>query len=107
MGVQYPGDTRHNATAMADSLRGKLILASPALQDPNFMRTVVLIAEHTDEGAMGLVLNRPALTTVAEAVPDLTWLTGEDELVYVGRAGAGTAGVGLRQVRPPEPARAP
>ena len=45
---------------MADSLRGKLILASPTLTDPNFERTVVLIAEHTEEGAMGLVLNRPA-----------------------------------------------
>ena len=57
---------------MADSLRGKLILASPVLKDPNFARTVVLIAEHTDEGAMGLVLNRPAESTVGEAVPDLS-----------------------------------
>ena len=58
----------HNA-GMAESLRGKLILASPVLRDPNFVRTVVLIAEHTDEGAMGLVLNRPADSTVGEAVP--------------------------------------
>ena len=43
-----------------ESLRGKLLIASPALVDPNFLRTVILIAEHTDEGAMGLVLNRPA-----------------------------------------------
>ena len=43
-----------------DSLRGKLILAGPMLKDPNFDRTVVLITEHTDEGAMGLVLNRPS-----------------------------------------------
>jgi putative transcriptional regulator len=102
MGVQYPGATRHNANAMADSLRGKLILASPALQDPNFMRTVVLIAEHTDEGAMGLVLNRPALTTVAEAVPDLTWLTGDDDLVYVGGPVAETAVIVLAEFDRPE-----
>jgi putative transcriptional regulator len=97
IGVQYPGRTRHNANAMADSLRGKLILASPALQDPNFMRTVVLIAEHTDEGAMGLVLNRPALTTVEEAVPDLSWLTGADDLVYVGGPVAETAVIVLAE----------
>src|SRR3954453_5684534 len=102
IGVQYPGGTRHNATAMDDSLRGKLILASPALQDPNFTRSVVLIAEHTDEGAMGLVLNRPALTTVAEAVPDLTWLTGDDDLVYVGGPVAETAVIVLAEFERPE-----
>src|SRR5919106_822434 len=45
---------------MEDSLRGKLLVASPALVDPNFARTVVLITEHNEEGAMGIVLNRPA-----------------------------------------------
>jgi putative transcriptional regulator len=68
-----------------DSLRGKLLLAAPALKDPNFDRTVVFIAEHSDEGAMGLVLNRPSDAPVVDAIPDLTWVadTGE-ELVYVG-----------------------
>ena len=54
-----------------DSLRGKLLLAAPVLKDPNFDRTVVLITEHTEDGAMGLVLNRPSEAPVAEAVPDL------------------------------------
>jgi putative transcriptional regulator len=67
-----------------DSLRGTLLLASPALLDPNFHRTVILIAEHTDNGAMGLVLNRPAETTVAEAVPDLAQIAGPDEPIHVG-----------------------
>jgi putative transcriptional regulator len=68
-----------------DSLRGKLLLAAPALKDPNFDRTVVLIAEHSDEGAMGLVLNRPSDAPVADAIPDLTWVTGAgDEYVYIG-----------------------
>ena len=40
------------------SLRGQLLVAGPALVDPNFRRTVVLIGEHGDEGAMGVVLNR-------------------------------------------------
>jgi putative transcriptional regulator len=67
-----------------DSLKGQLLLASPALFDPNFRRTVVLITEHTEEGAAGLVLNRRSDTAVAEAVPDLTPLVPDEEVVYVG-----------------------
>src|SRR5256885_6586164 len=68
----------------SDSLRGRLLIAGPTLVDPNFARAVVLMAEHGEEGAMGVVLNRPAEVTVGEAVPDLVELTGEDEPVYVG-----------------------
>jgi len=87
---------------MAESLRGKLILASPVLRDPNFVRSVVLIAEHTDEGAMGLVLNRPAAATVGEAVPDLSWLAGDEEPVYVGGPVAETAVIVLAEFDRPE-----
>lgn len=70
---------------MPDSLRGHLLLAAPSLFDPNFRRTVVLITEHTDDGAMGLVLNRAAEVTVADAVPDLSMYAAEfDEPLYVG-----------------------
>ena len=85
-----------------DSLRGKLLLASPTMGDPNFARTVVLIAEHTDEGAMGLVLNRPASATVGEAVPDLSWLAGDAEPVYVGGPVAETAVIVLAEFDLPE-----
>jgi putative transcriptional regulator len=67
-----------------DSLTGQLLLASPALFDPNFRRSVVLITEHNDEGAAGLVLNRPSEATVGETVPDLATLAGDEEPVYVG-----------------------
>ena len=67
-----------------DSLRGRLLLASPALYDPNFRRTVVLVTEHTDEGAVALVLNRPSETAVEDAVPDLAGLVERGEPVYVG-----------------------
>jgi putative transcriptional regulator len=67
-----------------DSLRGKLLIASPALIDPNFHRTVILIAEHTGEGAMGLVLNRPAETLVVDVVPDLSDLAEDGAPVYFG-----------------------
>src|SRR5919107_1396620 len=65
-------------------LRGALLVAAPTLLDPNFQRTVVLVTEHTDEGAMGLVLNRPTETTVAEAAPELSGLTGPAERVHQG-----------------------
>jgi len=67
-----------------DSLRGRLLIAGPTLEDPNFLRTVVLVGEHTDEGALGVVLNRPSDTTVGEAVPDLEDLTGSEDPVHVG-----------------------
>lgn len=69
---------------MEPSLAGQLLLASPSLADPNFHRTVVLIGVHNEDGAMGVVLNRPSETTVAEAVPQLEPAVDPDELVYVG-----------------------
>jgi putative transcriptional regulator len=42
-----------------ESLAGSLLLAHPALRDPNFRRTAILMSTHTAEGAMGVVLNRP------------------------------------------------
>jgi len=67
-----------------ESLKGQLLLASPGLFDPNFRRTVVLVTEHSDEGAAGLVLNRPSEATVGEAIPDLAALAGEEAPVFVG-----------------------
>ncbi len=67
-----------------ESLRGQLLIAGPSLSDPHFWRTVVLIVEHSDDGALGLVLNRPSETTVGEAVSDLQPLLDVDEYLYVG-----------------------
>src|SRR2546430_10207080 len=46
-----------------NSLQGKLLVSSPSLVDPNFRKTVVLVAHHDDEGAMGLVLSRDRKST--------------------------------------------
>jgi putative transcriptional regulator len=67
-----------------DSVRGQLLVAGPALLDPNFWRTVVLVVEHNDEGALGLVLNRPSETSVGEAVPQLETLLDPDERLFIG-----------------------
>jgi putative transcriptional regulator len=49
-----------------ESLEGRLLLASPQLLDPNFVHTVILLIEHTEMGALGLVLNRPTGKTIEE-----------------------------------------
>jgi len=67
-----------------DFLQGKLIVSSPSLIDPNFRKTVVLIAHHDEEGALGLVLSRPSDVAAADAVPVLDGLPGADDPVFVG-----------------------
>lgn len=46
---------------MASSIRlsNQLLVAMPALQDPNFFRGVTFLCEHNEEGAMGIMINRP------------------------------------------------
>ncbi|MGF1664993.1 MAG: YqgE/AlgH family protein [Acidimicrobiia bacterium] len=66
------------------SLAGRLLVASTMLGDPNFDRTVVFMLQHDDEGALGLVLNRPSDSAVHDHLP---WLAGaviEPYMVFVG-----------------------
>ncbi len=63
---------------------GRLLVAEPLLGDPNFDRTVVLVIEHTEEGALGLVLNRPTEVLVAEALPGWRHLATDPPVLHVG-----------------------
>jgi putative transcriptional regulator len=65
-------------------MRGQLLIASPALLDPNFRRTVVLVTEHNDDGAAGLVLNRPSPAAVTEVVPQLEALVDDGDQIWLG-----------------------
>jgi len=67
-----------------DSLAGHFLIASPSILDPNFHRAVVFITAHTDEGAVGLILNRRSDATVGDAVPQLAPVTDLTDPVYVG-----------------------
>src|SRR5450759_5257052 len=89
---------------MEESLCGQLLLASPALMDPNFRRAVVLVGVHSEEGAMGVVLNRPSEVTVAEAVPQLEQTVGGLEPVYVGGPVQPSSIVLLAEFADPAPA---
>ncbi|MEZ6120604.1 MAG: YqgE/AlgH family protein [Pirellulaceae bacterium] len=51
------------------SLRGQLLVASPQLPDPNFYRSVVMILDHDEDGAMGLILNRTCSRTLKDIWP--------------------------------------
>lgn len=74
-----------------DSFSGKLLIAAPSLHD-FFRRTVVLMVEHNEQGAFGVVLNRPSETSVAEVVPSLASYAEDDEVVWIGGpVGADTA----------------
>ena len=67
-----------------ESTRGQLLIAGPSLLDSNFFRAVVLMIEHSDDGALGLVLNRPSQTTVGEAVAELEQLLDLDDPLFIG-----------------------
>ena len=72
-------------TEQKDVRAGRLLVATPELRDPNFVDTVVLLIEVNDDGALGVVLNRPSPVPVAEvlhpwatsvAVPDVLFQGG-------------------------------
>lgn len=68
-----------------DTLRGHLLIAEPRLPDPNFFRTVVLLIEHTENGATGLILNRPGDIQLSEIWHEVSTSPLErDETIYNG-----------------------
>ena len=67
------------AAAVADSpLTASLLIAMPQLQDPNFVRTVMMIVQHDEEGTFGLVLNRPVDMSARELCIGLEMHWGGD-----------------------------
>jgi putative transcriptional regulator len=82
------------------STAGRLLVALPALADPNFERTVVLVLDHDDEGALGLVLNRPTLTAVADVLTGWGSVVTAPTLVFGGGPVEPQAVVGLALARP-------
>jgi putative transcriptional regulator len=77
------------------SLRGKLLVATPDLEDPSFFRTVVLVLEHTMVGALGVVLNRPTGSTVDAVLPAWAPLGAEPAVVFFGGPVQPESAIGL------------
>ena len=64
--------------------KGRLLLATPPLEDPNFDRTVIYVLEHHDEGALGLVINRPSPEELGDALSAWTAMQSDPSTVFVG-----------------------
>ena len=79
---------------------GSLLIATPLLRDDNFFRSVVLIVEHDEGGALGLVLNRPGETPVDDALPQWHGLASPPAVVHVGGPVAPTAAICLARRSP-------
>ena len=116
-------DRRRATLGPMDSLEGQLLVAAPRLLDPNFAKVLVLLLEHNDDGAFGLIINRPVDKTVQElsrevgsaAVPqpaaDLLGRTGARPVAGAarprrsGRNGVDSRRFFRRQEAAPRPAR--
>ena len=69
----------------AESLGGRLLVATPLLGDPNFRRTVILVVEdEPDEGTLGVVLNRPTEVQVGQVLESWTELVTGPTVVFKG-----------------------
>ncbi len=78
-----------------NSLAGALLVASPHLLDPNFFRTVVLILEHTEAGAVGVIINQPSTSGLGDELPDWAPLLAEPGVVFLGGPVQPDSAVGL------------
>ena len=63
---------------------GSLLVATPALVDPNFARSVVLLLDHDDDGSLGVVLNRPTAVEVHSVLPDWASSVDAPEVLFEG-----------------------
>lgn len=64
--------------------RGRLLVATPRLGDPNFERTVVLVLDDDEDGTLGVVLNRPSGTDVGEHLPAVAASAPDPDVFFVG-----------------------
>ncbi len=71
-------------TDTPESTAGRLLVASPLIGDPNFERSVILMIEHTEESALGLVLSNPSDTSVADMLPTWAPLAARPEVFFFG-----------------------
>ncbi|MDQ1392954.1 MAG: putative transcriptional regulator [Acidimicrobiaceae bacterium] len=85
------------------TLKGRLLVANPAMPDPNFHRTVVLLLAHQDDGALGVVLNRPSELDVDSPLPRWERLVADPPVVFVGGPVAPGAAICLARVPDPPP----
>lgn len=82
------------------SLKGSLLVAEPTMEDPNFARSVVLVVDHTPEGAAGVILNRPTELDLTEALPMWAPHATPPRVVFLGGPVSPRSGVGIGRLAP-------
>ena len=80
---------------------GMLLVATPALLDPHFVDTVVLLLDVTDEGALGVVLNRPSPILVADVLDQWRDAVAEPEVLFRGGPVSTDGAIGVARLRDP------
>lgn len=83
---------------LAAPLTGRLLVATPALGESTFQRSVVLVLEHDEGGTLGVVINRPTAIAVAEVLPLWQPLASEPGVVFQGGPVAPDSALGLALV---------
>lgn len=86
-----------------ESIAGQLLVASPTLVDPNFARSVVFMMEHDEQGAVGIVLNRPTEADVLDHLPGWFSSTVNPRVVFIGGPVGEGGGIGLARGTGGEP----
>jgi len=64
--------------------KGKFLVASKKLRDPQFFETVVLLIDYGSQGAMGLVINRPTTVKLSKVLPEIEGLQKRSDTIYLG-----------------------
>jgi putative transcriptional regulator len=78
-----------------DTLRGRLLVASPSIEGGPFWRSVVYLLEHGDEGSLGVVLNRPLDALVADILPSWAGIVSEPTRLFDGGPVGGDAALAV------------
>lgn len=80
---------------VTSGLTGRLLVATPALGDPTFARSVVLLLDHDEEGALGIVINRPTPVEVGQVLPTWQQFTTSPGVLFQGGPVALDSALGL------------
>jgi putative transcriptional regulator len=80
---------------------GRLLVAAPAMADPNFARTVVFLIDHDEEGTLGVVLNRPSHVPVGAVLPSWDGRTTGLDVLFDGGPVAEDSALAIALLRGP------
>lgn len=67
-----------------ENLKGKLLVAAPMMREPTFSRTVISVLEHSEDGALGVVINRPGDASLLDVVPPVAELASQPAVLFAG-----------------------